>query len=99
MSNYVLCFCISATTINVMSLGDVIYDLHWYQLPHRQQFIVQMIIQRSQQQFELKALSIFVCSLDTYLKVIELHLWGKNRKKIKPVLSSSVVNIRERHVI
>lgn len=48
-----------------------------YQLPHRQQFIVRMIILRSQQQFELKALGIVVCSLDTYLKVIELHLKKK----------------------
>lgn len=32
---------------------------------------MQMVIQRSQQRFEVKALDIFVCSLETFLKVNE----------------------------
>lgn len=52
-----------------MALCDVIYDLHWFQLSRGEQFVVQTIIQRSQQQFELRGLGILMCSLDTYLKV------------------------------
>lgn len=52
-----------------MSVGDITYGLSWYQLPHDEQFIVQTIIQRSQKPFELKGLGVFVCSLDTYVKV------------------------------
>lgn len=58
--------------INVMTIGDHIYELHWYQLSRNEQFVVQMIIARSQKPFELKGLGVFECSLETFLKVIEI---------------------------
>lgn len=54
-----------------MSIGDRMFDLHWYQLRRSEQFIVQIMIQRAQRPFELKGLGVFVCSLETYLKVNE----------------------------
>lgn len=53
-----------------MSVGDIIYDLYWYLLPSNGQVIVQTIIQRSQVPFELKGMGVFVCSLETYITVI-----------------------------
>lgn len=67
---------------NVRSIGRLIYDLHWYQLSHRDRFIVQMMIQRSEQQYEVKALGIFVCSLETYLKV-QLRIFIQNSLNLR----------------
>lgn len=69
--NYMLCFFITTATLNAMSIGDRMFDLHWYQLRRSEQFIVQIMIQRAQRPFELKGLGVFVCSLETYLKVNE----------------------------
>lgn len=52
-----------------MSIGYLIYGLYWYQLPRGEQFIVQMIIQRTQKPFELKGLGVVACSLETYMTV------------------------------
>lgn len=71
--NYMLCFFITAATLNAMSIGDRIFDLHWYQLARSEQFIVHIMIQRSQEPFQLKGLGVFVCSLETYLMVNESH--------------------------
>lgn len=68
--NYMLCYYVTTITINVMSIGDKIYDLRWYQLSHSEQYIVRMLIRRSQKPFELKGLGVFVCSLETFVLVI-----------------------------
>lgn len=65
-----LSYFLTTSTINAMAIGYRIYDLHWYQLPRGEQFIVQMLLHRSQFPFEFKGLGIFVCSLETFLKVI-----------------------------
>lgn len=67
--NYVLCFLITSLTIDAMTIGDILYDLNWYQLPRAEQYIVQIIIRRSQDSIEMKGLGVFVCSLETFLKV------------------------------
>lgn len=54
-----------------MSIGNQIYNLHWYQLPRSEQFIVQLMIQRANRPFTVKGLDVFVCSLEVFLKVIE----------------------------
>lgn len=69
IANYVLCYFITTLTINTMSVGDKVFDLLWYQLPSKKHFNVQMIIRRAQYPFELRALGVFVCSLETYLEV------------------------------
>lgn len=70
LNNYMLCYLITTLTIDAMSVGDRIYELNWFQLSRREQFIVYIIIRRSQDAFELKGLGVFVCSLETYAKVI-----------------------------
>lgn len=64
-----VCFCVSSSTDNVMSIGDTIYELHWYQLPCNDQLTIKMIIERAQTPYQVKGLGILACSLDTYLKV------------------------------
>lgn len=64
-----LSYFLTTSTINAMSIGYRVYDLQWYQLPRAEQFIVQMLLHRSQVPFELKGLGIFVCSLEKYLMV------------------------------
>lgn len=67
--NYVLCYIVTISSSNTMSIGYLIYGLYWYQLPRGEQFIVQMIIQRTQKPFELKGLGVVACSLETYMTV------------------------------
>lgn len=67
--NYMLCYYATTLTINVVSIGDRIYDLQWYNLARNEQFIVHMLIRRSQKPFELKGLGVFVCALQTFLLV------------------------------
>lgn len=68
--NCVLCYFITTSTINGMWIGDLAYGLRWYQLLPDDQFILQGIIQRAQRPCELKVWGMFVCSLETFLKVI-----------------------------
>lgn len=70
VQNFLLCFFITTITIVVVSIGDVAYDSHWYQMNKNDAYIIQMIIARSQKAFGLRALGVFVCSLETYAKVI-----------------------------
>lgn len=67
--NYLLCYFITTISINALAVADMAYNILWYHLAHHEQFIVQTIIRRSQDPFELKGLGVFVCSLETYLTV------------------------------
>lgn len=68
-NNYVLCYFITSSTLNIMSIDAIIYDLLWYRLPCKDQFAIQMIMLRTQVPHEIKGLGVFVCSLTTYFKV------------------------------
>lgn len=70
IADYMLCYFVSKSTVDVTLAADFIYDLTWYQLPRKQQFIVQMITMRAQIPYNLKGLGVFICSLEAYLKVI-----------------------------
>lgn len=72
MINYSLCYFVTTSAINAISISDRVYDLRWYQLSRTEQYFVQMIIQRAQKPFELKGLGVFVCSLQTFLKVNQI---------------------------
>lgn len=72
MINYSLCYFVTTSAINATSIADRIYDLQWYQLSSTEQFFVQMVIRRAQKPFELKGLGVFVCSLQIFLKVIQI---------------------------
>lgn len=72
-----LCYFTTSATINAMLVGDRIYELNWYEKSRNEQFMVQVMIQRAQKPFDLKGLGVFVCSLETYLKVKQISptLW------------------------
>lgn len=69
IANYVLCYFLSNLTIDVMSIVDRVFDVYWYQLARKEQFIALTIIRRSQNPFVLKGLGVFDCSLSTFLTV------------------------------
>lgn len=71
---YVVCNHITAITLNAEFIGDIAYNMPWYQLPRSEQMIIEMIIRRSQQPCEIKGLGLFVCSLETFLGVREVSL-------------------------
>lgn len=77
LASFVLFYCISITTFNTMSIGDTIYTIHWYQLPCKEQAVVRLIIRRSQVQFQVRAIGMIECSLETYSKVKHRrkHTW------------------------
>lgn len=56
-------------TTNAANIGDIAYDALWYERPSKEQFVIQMIMQRAQKTFELKGMGVFVCSLQTFLMV------------------------------
>lgn len=66
---YILCYFVSSSTLNVMTIADMLFDLFWYQLPHDEQCIVQLIISRAQKPYEIKGLGVLACSLDVYSMV------------------------------
>lgn len=45
--NYILCFFASTIMVDVLSIGDMAYGSMWYAMRSKEQFIVQIIIQRS----------------------------------------------------
>lgn len=69
VNNFLLCFYITTITTNISMIGSITYDLSWYYLPNGEQDFVRMIIHRSQKIMQIKGLGVFVCSLETFLKV------------------------------
>lgn len=55
--------------VNAVLIGDTAYESYWYQMAHDDKVIVEMIIRRAQRPYEIKGLGVFVCSLETYLRV------------------------------
>lgn len=73
IENYLMCYFITSITVKTVSIGDIAYNSPWYQMTRNEQVFVEMIIRRSQRPYELKGLGVFVCSLETYLRVSQ-HL-------------------------
>lgn len=69
LETYVVCYFISSLNIEMATIGDIAYNSPWYRMSRNETIVVQMIIRRSQQSCELKGLDVFVCSLETFLKV------------------------------
>lgn len=58
--------------VDAIAIGDAAYESQWYRMRHNDQVIVEIIIRRAQRPFEIKGLGVFVCSLETYIKVDQL---------------------------
>lgn len=56
-------------TIKLMEIGDIFYNLSWYQLPVKQQKLLILPIQRAHRSIRLKCLGLFDCSLAVFLSV------------------------------
>lgn len=69
IENFLLCFFVSLITVKTTSIGDIAYNSPWYQMPRDERDVVEMIIRRSQRPREIKGMDVFVCSLETYLRV------------------------------
>lgn len=96
INNYLLCFFVTTATTNALSIADIAYEMSWYQASQYENYVIQMVIMRSQEPFELTGLGVFVCSLGTFLKVFleigpekflfdpsmrhETCIWGTTKK-------------------
>lgn len=69
IDNYVLCYYITMIMINAVAVSDTAYESQWYRMTRADQVIVEMIIRRAQRPYEIKGLGVFVCSLETYIRV------------------------------
>lgn len=67
--NYMSCNYANSVTEHSFNVGDIIYDSFWYRLPIKQQKAIQFTIQRAQEPFYFKGYKIFICSMETFLKV------------------------------
>lgn len=67
--NYALCYFVTTIATNALMIGDIVYDLAWHQLPCAEQQFMRMVMHRSQKMIKIKGLGVFVCSLETFLKV------------------------------
>lgn len=72
-----MCYFVSNIIYDTGSIADIAYNSTWYQMTRTERVCVEMIIRRAQRPFELKGLGVFVCSLETYLKVTIDFFSGK----------------------
>lgn len=59
-------------TVDLLEIGDVFYNLLWYKLPAQEQKLLIFPIRRAQQEFRLKGIEIFICSLQ-YFGTVCVH--------------------------
>lgn len=63
------CYLAETVTSKLLSIGDIFYESDWYRLPVRQQQLVMLPIQRSQEEFRLSGLGLIDCSLWVFASV------------------------------
>lgn len=63
------CLISEALTVDLYEIGDVFYELAWYQLPIKQQTLIMPALQLSQQECHLKGIGMVECSLNVFGKV------------------------------
>lgn len=56
-------------TIKLLEIGDIFFNLAWYQLPVTQQKLLILPIQRGHREIRLKCLGLFDCSLPVFVSV------------------------------
>lgn len=69
INNFLLCYFLTTLPTNVLSIGNIAYDAMWYRLPSKNQSAIEIMIRRSQTPPEIKGMNLFVCKLETYVKV------------------------------
>lgn len=73
----ILPYCYNAT-YTLVSFDDNIKRISnsmWYQLNVKQQYCIKFLIQYAQQERKITGYGFFVCSLETFLKVIDFKFY------------------------
>lgn len=65
----IFCLISELITTGLLTIGDAFYESAWYRLPHRQQKLVGLAVQRGQRVFYLKGLGLIYCSLYAFFQV------------------------------
>lgn len=63
------CYLSDLMTAKLFSIGDIFYNSGWYYLPVKQQQIILLPTQKSQEIFRIKAFGLVECSLWTFANV------------------------------
>lgn len=69
VQTFFYCYLSEEVTSKLLSIGDIFYESAWYQLPVKQQQMVQFPILRSRKEFRLMGLGIINCSLWVFASV------------------------------
>lgn len=71
--NYVTCNYSTNVVEKVNTIGDTVFDAHWYKFPALEQKFMSLVIQRTQKSVQLTGFGIITCSKSTYLLVCLLR--------------------------
>lgn len=85
--NFCSCFFLTKMTHNGCLIGEIVYDVKWYELPIGDQRAIRRIVERSQKPFLFKGFGIIYYSLETFLKVIPKKKQIFNRCKYLVLLN------------
>lgn len=66
---YIFCYFASLTTDRVSAIGNIAYDVNWFDFPPKLQKYLILIINRSQEQVQFTGLNLIGCSLEVFGKV------------------------------
>lgn len=67
--NFAYCYFADIVTANLYEIGDIFYNIAWYQLPVQMQIFLVLPIQRTGKRFRFQSLGIIDCSLAVFLSV------------------------------
>lgn len=68
---FVLCYSAEQLTAQLNRIAESVYiDVNWFNLPIPQQKALKMIICRARLTFRLTGYDIFICSIESFLKVL-----------------------------
>lgn len=69
MLMFTYCYLSERVTADLFDIGDIFYNVDWFQLPVNQQRFLVLPIQRSQRELRLQGLGLFDCSLAIFSSV------------------------------
>lgn len=70
--NFICCYLSEQITEALGNIGDSFYESAWHDLPPHQQKLTALTMLRSQREFRLTGLGLISCSLDTFVRVINV---------------------------
>lgn len=70
---YLFCYFATRTTKRVLSIGDSVYDMNWYEFPVTLQKYITLIIARSQKEVHFTGFTMVRCTLAVFGQVRSYH--------------------------